>query len=373
MLVQRVWGNFIPGSQEVCGGGAVGFSLPPCAGCRTVTPVTAPVNIVAPSILGEPEVGNTLTANVGVWSPSSGLTFSYQWFSDDVEIPGATSSTYVPTVEDLGMPIRVVVTATNIAGSDDANSNTVIVVSAPVNTVPPVITGVPEVGNTLSVSDGTWYGTSPITYTYQWQQDGVDIPGATNATYLVDAADEGTTISAIVTATNSEGSADAEAEGVEIGTAPAFTAAPLLSGTPVVGQILSVTNGTVTGTAPITYTYAWFVDGSVVVGETASTYTVQAGDEGLDVYAEVTATNAFGAASDDSNVLTIATVPVNTVAPSISGPPEVGETLTANPGTWTGTAPITYTYQWQFDDGSGYVDIPGATGSTYVPTSDVIG
>lgn len=39
--------------------------------------------------------------------------------------------------------------------------------------------------------------------------------------------------------------------------------------------------------------------------------------------------------------------PVNTVAPSISGSPDVGRTLTANPGTWTGDPTITYDYQWQ--------------------------
>lgn len=54
--------------------------------------------------------------------------------------------------------------------------------------------------------------------------------------------------------------------------------------------------------------------------------------------------------------------PTNTVAPSISGTPEVGETLTASTGTWTGTGTISYAYQWQLDG----VNISGATSSTYV-------
>ena len=53
--------------------------------------------------------------------------------------------------------------------------------------------------------------------------------------------------------------------------------------------------------------------------------------------------------------------PVNTVLPSISGTPTVGETLTADPGTWTGTATIVYTYQWLADE----VEIEGATEATY--------
>ncbi len=41
------------------------------------------------------------------------------------------------------------------------------------------------------------------------------------------------------------------------------------------------------------------------------------------------------------------TPPVNTSAPSVSGTPRVGETLTASPGGWSGTAPISYAYSWQ--------------------------
>src|SRR4051812_47157362 len=36
----------------------------------------------------------------------------------------------------------------------------------------------------------------------------------------------------------------------------------------------------------------------------------------------------------------------NTAEPTISGTPQVGQPLTANKGTWTGTDP-TFTYQWE--------------------------
>lgn len=52
--------------------------------------------------------------------------------------------------------------------------------------------------------------------------------------------------------------------------------------------------------------------------------------------------------------------PVNSVAPSISGTLNIGQTLTAANGTWTG-AGLVYTYQWK----RGGVDIGGATASTY--------
>jgi hypothetical protein len=39
--------------------------------------------------------------------------------------------------------------------------------------------------------------------------------------------------------------------------------------------------------------------------------------------------------------------PANTNPPQVSGIARVGESLTASPGSWSGTAPLTYAYQWQ--------------------------
>ena len=49
----------------------------------------------------------------------------------------------------------------------------------------------------------------------------------------------------------------------------------------------------------------------------------------------------------------IQAAPANVSAPTVSGQPVVGELLTANRGTWTGTEPIQYTYRWQRCDQSG--------------------
>ena len=70
-----------------------------------------PINLVAPSISGKAEVGKKLTADPGEWD-TDGLTFSYQWQADGVDIPGATAKKYTVTAADQGKVITVVVTAT---------------------------------------------------------------------------------------------------------------------------------------------------------------------------------------------------------------------------------------------------------------------
>jgi hypothetical protein len=57
--------------------------------------------------------------------------------------------------------------------------------------------------------------------------------------------------------------------------------------------------------------------------------------------------------------------PANTAPPSVSGSAQAGGTLTANKGSWSGTGPIDYGYQWQRCTSAGCTNIPGATDQTY--------
>jgi hypothetical protein len=83
---------------------------------------------------------------------------------------------------------------------------------APVAVTPPAVTGTAQQGQTLTATPGTW--TAPdATFGYQWQHcdaagaNCADIAGATASTYAVTAADVGTTLHVVATATNRFGSA----------------------------------------------------------------------------------------------------------------------------------------------------------------------
>jgi hypothetical protein len=75
-----------------------------------------------------------------------------------------------------------------------------------------------------------------------------------------------------------------------------------------------------------------------------------------------------------SGRMVVELAPKNTVAPTVSGTPQVGQTLTATTGTWAGS-PSSFTYQWQRCDAAGAncADIPGATSQSYLLTDSDAG
>lgn len=62
----------------------------------------------------------------------------------------------------------------------------------------------------------------------------------------------------------------------------------------------------------------------------------------------------------------------NTSPPTISGPARRTKPFTANPGSWNRNGG-SFIYQWYRWNGSSWVSIPGATGSSYTPTNSDVG
>jgi hypothetical protein len=86
-----------------------------------------------------------------------------------------------------------------------------------------------------------------------------------------------------------------------------------------------------------------------IPGATGTSYTLTAADIGSTIRAIVDATNTSGTtAAASAETATIGPLaPINTGAPRIDGTAKLLETLTADPGSWRGSATITYRYQWQ--------------------------
>jgi hypothetical protein len=77
---------------------------------------------------------------------------------------------------------------------------------------------------------------------------------------------------------------------------PVPTVAPAITGTVSVGQVLTCSNGTWSG-SPTSYAKQWTADGADIAGQTGGTYTVQSGDAGKLIGCYVTATDAYGGAT----------------------------------------------------------------------------
>ena len=218
--------------------------------------------------------------------------------------------------------------------------------------------------------------------TYQWYRCAPDashctsIHGAKAAGYTLGVKDVGKTL-ALTVKTADGTSLYASAVGpVTSKTAKlAVTKQPQITGTPSVGQKLTVDNGAWTA-APTGYTYAWLrcnQNGRICVtiaNATSATYTATTDDTGHALAVRVTASTG-AVAQPTLSVATAAVTapagPVATVQPAVSGTAQQGQRLTAVAGTWTGNGPVSFTYQWYRCDSavSHCSSIHGATASGY--------
>jgi hypothetical protein len=137
---------------------------------------------------------------------------------------------------------------------------------------------------------------------------------------------------------------------------------------------LTAQNGTWQN-SPTTFQYRWLRcngggNNCQLLAADGRTYNVAQADVGSTLRVRVTAVNADGATNARSKQTAVvgsnAAPLTNTVRPTITGEPRVGQELTATEGTWTGN-PTTFAFQWQRCDVDSLTCaiVIGATGRTY--------
>ena len=288
------------------------------AGVGPVTGGSAPANTAVPVISGTLVQGQVLTASSGTWSPA-GASYGYQWQREPSgsstwsAISGATAASYTPGAADLAASLRVQVTATNSYGHATASSASVgpVASGAPVNKVPPAVTGTPIRGSQLGASTGT--STNPGTgFAYQWQRwvastnSWENIAGANTSSYRTVSADVGTQLRVQVTTANQWGAATASSAATAkvAGAPPVSITPPVIGGTPRTGSVLSASAGVWSGVGN-SYAYQWQRNtgsGYVpITGAVAPTYQVASADQRAVLRVAVTAVNPDGTASQASN------------------------------------------------------------------------
>jgi hypothetical protein len=271
-------------------------------------PVTqVPTLVSAPAITGTLTEGVTLSVSTGSWTGNP-TDYDYQWTLGGVDIIGATSTIYTLLDSDVDSVIGAKVRAENAAGESiwvNATGGGVVnpetVPQAPANLSAPAISGSLVVGQTISVSTGTWTN-SPTSFSRQWTRNGIDIPGANGNTYNLLAIDEGTTIGAKVRATNASGNSAYVAatgggvvDGEEIPSDdfPVNVTAPTISGSFIYGEELSVNNGS-WDVIPTMYEYRWTRASNPILNADQNTYTPIQGDTDYVIGCEVRAGNSAG-------------------------------------------------------------------------------
>ncbi len=150
--------------------------------------VTLDVNSV-PAIAQQPQ-GQTLYlgSSAGLSVAATGTApLTYQWSKNGVAISGATNSTLNLTNAQSTDAGNYTVAVRNALGSVTSAAAVLTVTSSPVNASGPAITQQPQaltINQGASASLGvTATGTAPLSY--QWQFNGVNISGATNAAYSI--------------------------------------------------------------------------------------------------------------------------------------------------------------------------------------------
>ncbi len=338
----------------------------PVASSNTVIGHAASVSVSAPAILatlvltGAPVVGEATgtTQSIGQLfdypgddSAANG-TLTYQWLLAGSPIAGATSASYIPTPAAAGKMLSLKVTATSPYFAKATQTTTPTPVGTGGQTEGTVgiddIGGAVYGGKLVAVVAG-WAPTSALTY--QWQRNGVNIPGATAATHPIVGADVDADLRVTVTAKRTGYTT------VQVTTLPqhidfidsiTWFESPTITGTAVTGGTLTVNPGTVSVTGAV-YSYRWLANNTPIPGATSSSIVISPALAGHTLSVAVTANKVgYKFATIESSAAPVAEATAAIIAgkvPKIVVDNSTCNRIMATPGTWS-VGGMAFSYKW---------------------------
>ena len=155
------------------------------------------------------------------------------------------------------------------------------------------------------------------------------------------------------------------------------TGSPTISGTPQVGQTLTLGTSEIADAdglthASYTYLYQWVRNNAEIAGQTESTYTLVSADQGQTIKVKVSFTDDANNAESRTSAATVAVAPrpnrPPTGEPTINGTPQVRRTLmvdTSEIADADGLETAVFRYQWFATIGLATVEFHGETSPTY--------
>jgi hypothetical protein len=299
--------------------------------------------------------GASVTLDVAA---TAGVPLTYQWFKDGAAIAGATNSLLSMTnvqAASAGAYWVDVTSAGVLVTSQQAVltvDSTPLIVSLPANVVI-------SIGGSASF---TVLAQGPA-LTYQWWHNDSPIPGATNATLVVEIAQPGAQGAYDVAVSNFAGSVISPAFELTFDASCLSIPVPPPSSQAAYPGDSVTLSVTAAGVSP--FAYQWQSEGTNVPGATNTTFLFTAPAAPGTYHYSVHVVNSCGDASEPAD-LEVLPPGLEVLAP----PPA---SLTVNAGgsvslniTVTGAPP--FAYQWQLDG----LGVPGATNASFTFTAPVV-
>ena len=277
----------------------------------------------APTIGGTARVGESLTASTSDIADADGLanaSFTYQWLADDLDISGATGSSYTVVTADAGKVIKVTVSFTDDAGNEESvtSAATAVVTQPPLTAsthdVPESHDGATAFTFELRFSEEPGGGFSATTL----RDQALTVSGGTITNVrqletgknlkweitLQPSGNEEVTVILLPTIDCADQGAicTGDGRGLSVGQAilvlgppnSAASGAPTINGTAQVGESLTASTSDISdadGLANASFTYQWLAADADIDGATTSSYTLVAGDVGKAIKVRVSFTD----------------------------------------------------------------------------------